>query len=129
MEERRRWQTAARGANSKWGCPKMGVPRVIIQFHGILSNKNHPAIPLGYPHDFWETPHFLGVSIKKSEWEIIGIDREEKSMGLSIVPWGFPARQLWDFGRWGVPARHFGVPQKKRYIVLSFMENAHLKLG
>ena len=40
------------------GFPKIGVPPVIIHFHGIFPNKNHPA-NLGVP---WKTPYASNAS-------------------------------------------------------------------
>jgi hypothetical protein len=33
-----------------WRFLEIGVPLVIIHFHGIFHERNHPAF-LGYPHD------------------------------------------------------------------------------
>ena len=38
-----------------WGFPSLGLPLVMVHFHGIFSNKNHPA--MGLPPWLWNPPH------------------------------------------------------------------------
>ena len=58
----------------KWGCPKMGVPLVIIHFHGIFHEINQPAI--GYPQDHGNLQIFAqerpSTSSRMDSWAVPG---------------------------------------------------------